>query len=434
MDTFLANERLSKPLGFYTWTPELSEIFRQDRLLQQPLNTDAADACANTLKQSAEATNIYESWMRLNSRLTNPPARPGVHDAGPLRAFMPASRSHEQILFEQLYGDRPIPDGFDLMSELISRVRSGEIDLTPSEASGWYDIQTWSLAPLLLPERTPEAKRVVFGSRYREHLEELFRGALALARETHVKQLAVAVGGSALERDPTIYVGPGLSVEPLPSLYARRAESYRFVRSVLAEAFGPESLDRIHRLSPDGAKPESLAQALASMESLFDGAAAHARRDLGIEPEPKDDIAIARFLEWRANAASDKDVGCDARMMVPVFYDLQRRKTKVWAFLGWRAVSVDVKYLQNPIVVSVDNSVAPEPEPTDRLSVLRRKFRKAPEQPPSVAPRVRFRGERHSFAEPVIVEVNVEDLLDRDEFHRHCDRFVTKTAIVANLR
>jgi hypothetical protein len=33
---------------------------------------------------------------------------------------------------------------------------------------------------------------------------------------------------------------------------------------------------------------------------------------------------------------SDRDVSRDARMMVPIFHDEQRKKTKVWAFLGWR--------------------------------------------------------------------------------------------------
>ena len=30
-DEFLRNERVSKPLGVYTWTPGLAAIFRQDR-------------------------------------------------------------------------------------------------------------------------------------------------------------------------------------------------------------------------------------------------------------------------------------------------------------------------------------------------------------------------------------------------------------------
>jgi hypothetical protein len=33
------------------------------------------------------------------------------------------------MLVERLFGDRPVPDNFDLMAELNRRVRSGEIGL-----------------------------------------------------------------------------------------------------------------------------------------------------------------------------------------------------------------------------------------------------------------------------------------------------------------
>src|SRR5262249_28107723 len=39
---FLDDELRSKPLGFYTWTDSLRAIFRQDRLLQQPLKFEQA--------------------------------------------------------------------------------------------------------------------------------------------------------------------------------------------------------------------------------------------------------------------------------------------------------------------------------------------------------------------------------------------------------
>jgi len=38
-------------------------------------------------------------------------------------------------------------------------------------------------------------------------------------------------------------------------------------------------------------------------------------------------LGAAAFAGWRAGLAADPDVGRDARMMVPVFYDLDRRAT-----------------------------------------------------------------------------------------------------------
>jgi hypothetical protein len=426
-DGFLRDDLASKPLGFYTWTPELSALFRQGRFLQQPLDARTADDLARALDHTPGASAAHDRCLRLNARLTNPPAGPGLRDGTGRRSFLPTSQSHEQVLVERLFGDRPIPDGFDLMTELIRGVRSGGISLEPTAESGWYDHQTWSLEPLVVPDRTPETARLKFGGRYRNHLEDLFRGALALARETHVKQLAVAMGGCAR---PPVYVRPRLTVEPLPSLFARRAASYRFVRSVLEEAFGTDTLSALYGLTREGARSLPLSDELTHMEKLFDGAAAAARNELGMEAVPgREDTH--RFADWRANLAADPDVSRDCRMMVPVFFDLQRRTTKVWAFLGWRTVPVEVKYLKEPVILGEE--LAPEPEPADRLGVLRRKFRKPARPQPASPPQVAFRGDRYEFAVPVTAEISVSRLLDRDEFRRHCDRYQTRDAILVNL-
>jgi hypothetical protein len=361
------------------------------------------------------ASEAYEACLRLNARLTNPPKRPNVRDAGKRPPFFPPSRSHEVTLFESLYEDRPIPTGFDLMGELIRRVRSGEIDLRPKDQSGWYDLQAWSLEPLVVPDRMPERGRLELGKRYRRHLEDLFRGALALARETHAKQAGGGRGGYAGPRQRPIWVRPGLTVEPLPSAYARRAAGYRFVRSVLEEALGADTLARMHRLAPDGAPTSGLAEELAWIEKLFAGAAATANRELGMSPLSDGDEAARCFSAWQSAQQADQDVGRDARMIVPVYYDEQRKKTKVWAFLGWRTTDVDVDYRWPPTVLAVESS-------------------RAAGQPSADPPPVLFSGDRYELAVPVMAEVYVSRPLDRDEFRRHCDRHNTRDGILANLR
>jgi hypothetical protein len=53
-------------------------------------------------------------------------------------------------------------------------------------------------------------------------------------------------------------------------------------------------------------------------------------------------------------------------------------------------------------------------------------------------PLVRFPVDQHRrqplLATPVMAEVYVSHLLDRDEFRRHCDRYQTLDRILANLR
>jgi hypothetical protein len=413
---FLRDEGLSKPLGFYTWTPGLAAVFRQDRFLQRPLDPGPADDLARALERTPGASAAHDACLRLNARLTNPAKPLTVWDAGKRPPFLPPSRSHEVTLFERLYGDRPVPENFDLMGELIRRVRSGEVSLMPGENSGWYDHQTWCLEPLLLPDRRLESGRLELGKRYRRHLEDLFRGALALTRETHARQAGGGWGGGrAGPRQRPILVRPDLTIEPLPTIYARRAAAYRFVRSVLEEAFGADALQRMQRLTPDGVSTSCLAEELARIEELFTFAAATASVELGMGPSGGGDDAVRRFAEWRRKLGSDPDVSRDARMMVPVFFDVQRRKTKVWALLGWRVTAVDVAYRVPPTV--------------ERIEALAGDRRPVGEPPP-----VLFSGDRYEFAVPVMAEVHVSRLLDRDEFRRHCDRHRTRDAILANLR
>jgi hypothetical protein len=216
-------------------------------------------------------------------------------------------------------------------------------------------------------------------------------------------------------------------------VYARRAAGYRFVRSVLEELFGVDALGQMHRLTREGPCGSTVSDELTAIEKLFGGAAVTARRELGMGAVPADEEDARRFATWRTNLAADRDVNRDCRMMVPVFFDLQRRMTKVWAFLGWRTVSVDVEYRTEPLVLRVERERLSEPEPTDRLNVLRRKFRKQSKAEPEKAPTVELCGDRYDLAVPVMAEVYISRLLDRDEFRLHCDRHKTKEAILSNL-
>ena len=97
----------------------------------------------------------------------------------------------------------------------------------------------------------PEAARVEFSESYAKHLLEVFRGILALTRETHVKQLEFPAPTHTFPGRPRVQpliILPNLSAEPIVSYYRRRAKGYSFVREVLAKHFGEEALARMHRL------------------------------------------------------------------------------------------------------------------------------------------------------------------------------------------
>jgi hypothetical protein len=436
--SFRGDALRSKPIAFYTWSAPLAAIFQQDRMLQTELNGAAGIAAvARALHGDATARAEYERYLALVARLTNPLTGPDVR--GPLAtldagrsdfpekgvSFFPASRAHETDLVMKLYGNRPIPEGFNLMDELIRRIRTGAIDLVPTAGSGWYDYQTWSLEPLAAPERAAEAARLTLSASYRRQLEELFRGIMALTRETHIKQLELpAPGAEPPGRGPVmIVIRPALSAEPMATYYARRGAAYRFVHSVLEETFGAEALNGLHRQTPAGPVTAGLAAELDTMEALFAGAAAAVSHDLGMaaptatlthRAKRNRDPAADRdtFLRWTTSAGADPDLGRDVRMMVPVFFDRGRGKTKVWVFLGWSERRVTITFARPPAVsVTRDGRAATRDEAV-----------------------VEFADSGAMLAYPVTAEVYVDRILNREEFRAHCNRYKNPSAILGNLK
>ncbi len=433
MRAFADDALRSRPIGFYTWSRSLEAIFQQDRMLQTELQPgeEIASVLA-ALRADDKLAQTYTRYLRLVERLTNPLAKPDLRPlvsapeaAAPEKGvwFFPPSVAHETELVKRLYGDRPIPDGFDLMSELIRAVRDGAINLAPTDASGWYDHQTWALEPLLIPGRMPEAARLRFDATYERALEELFKGILARTRETHIKQLEIPMAGAAAPgREPVVItVRPGLTVEPLAAHYLRRAMAYRFVREVLREAVGADGVNALRRWTADGPlDAPGLGEELAQLESLFVGAYVLSCRQIGCDaPLPKvlSDVdpaaAAAAFGAWAASLAADADLKRDGRMMVPVFFDLQRQKTKVWVFLGWSARRLSVEFDAHPKIETLD--AAGKPAAADAVQV-------------------RFDGEQHPTLYPVMAEVYVTKILNRKEFAAHCDQYKTRGEILKNLK
>jgi hypothetical protein len=379
----------------------------------------AEDDIRDALAAVPHASATYATYIALISRLTNPLVERGPR--GEFR-FFPPSASHEGTLIKRLYGTSSIPDGFSLIDELIARVRAGTLSLAPTAHSGWYDHQTWSHEPFVIPEKMPEAAKLEFEKKYRERLLDVFKGAQALARETHVKQLEFPVVGMALGDRPkkqpvVLVVRPDLGVEPLPTYYLRRADGYRFVRQVLDDAFGAGALSGMARVGPDRRSTNDLDTELAGIERLFRGAYVASCRQIGLALDSAahadPDADQQSFTSWAARIATDPDVGQDVRMMVPVFFDVERRKLKVWAFLGWTTDEVKVNFWREPRVSVFDRSER-EVALGDDLKVL-------------------FGYEAHEAARPVTAEIYVDTLLNRAEFRALCDRFKTRSAILAAI-
>ncbi|GMV79847.1 MAG: hypothetical protein AMXMBFR7_10310 [Planctomycetota bacterium] len=450
-EEFLGDELRSKPISFYTWSDELRGIFRQDRMLQSDLKEIAGvEALARALHAKPEVRATYERYLSMVEWLVNPfsadaPDLRGLLrqlDAGrfapesPMYRFLPPSRAYETDLVKKLYGNRPIPDGFSLIDELIARVRNGKLALQPD--GGWYDWVAWSLEPLVAYARLPEHQRAEASPRYAKHLEKLFKSLMALARETQIKQLEIPAAGCGMPEPndrPKVTIRPRLDIEPLPTHYLRRVLGYAAVRSTLREAFGDDALRSMHRLTAAGPVEMDVAAELQEVMDLHLGAAGLALRQLGLPapraadfalPQvlgrlPQADLdrmfdapalesAIGRFETWAARA-DDPDLACDARMMVPVFFDTQRKKTKVWVFLGWEAQTLAVYFKDQPRFAVYDRAGK---DVTDQVDV-------------------QWEGRYARIPTPVSAELYVDELLDRDAFRALCDRHRRSTEILMAL-
>jgi hypothetical protein len=184
---FDADPVISRPIGFYTWLPELQQVWRQDRFLQnyqverpEPRDpfSDAelgkATALALALAADADLLDRYQGYLAVYAGLTNPFANlpvtvllsylhglPTLDDLGTVRtallaehpgmlpppcgphlAVFPTSRSKETTYYESRWCSTGVPQDVDIMDELIAAIRDGLIDLAPAADSGWYDYQS----------------------------------------------------------------------------------------------------------------------------------------------------------------------------------------------------------------------------------------------------------------------------------------------------
>jgi hypothetical protein len=307
-----------------------------------------------------------------------------------------------------------------LIDELVKEIQKRAVDLTPREDSGWYAHQIYSLEPLVIPELMPEAQRLYFGEKYKKELIDLFKASLALTRETHIKQLEIPMPGAApYDRSiPIIEIFPELSAEPIATSYLRQANAYRFVRELLEATFGDGALRNTCRLKALGRVSRPLSEELREMESLFFGAYQVVAEEIGMDAdnqlserskaEREADKKLAR--EWIRRFREDPDVGADNRMMVPVFYDVGRKKTKVWVVLGYAVKPISIWFKKEP-----------------DAEVLDAKGEKA-------QAKLNFHSIQKPLIYPVSAEVYVRSVMNRDEFRALCAKYRTPSAILRALK
>jgi hypothetical protein len=136
--------------------------------------------------------------------------------------------------------------------------------------------------------------------------------------------------------------------------------------------------------------------------------------DPNVESSEAANTSRALLRGWLASVRKDPDLGKDIRMMVPIFYDQDRQKTKVWAVLGIATKPLTVSYNTPPTVKEIKG---PDGKRVNAADV-----------------KVEFYGEGGRIAYIATAEVYVTHLLNRTEFRQLCDRQKTYKAIVDSLK
>ena len=430
LQQFVSNEVQSKPIGFYNWNSTLRECFRFLRFFQQPIRDRAtAQAITDALSRKQALLSDYRKALAFYSRLTNPPADASVLDLierkEPLPpdatiVLFPASTSRETELFLKLF-PRGLPADADLMKELIRRIRSGQVDLTPRPASGWYDYQVHALETLLLPEKGQEAHKLMLTRAYKKRMLEAFKALVTKRRETHVRQVKTAEPKSAAMPQEKLQIAPRLRLEPCPSYYLRTARGYAFLATFLESALQGDTLKTLHGLR-EGTPPErgaDLRTELHEIRDLFYGFHLLSAEDIGMKPLFLEGETINReqceglATRWLASFSTDPDLARDTRVAVPLYVDPFRGVTRLWVTIGVRLTRLKADFARGP-------RIKPKEGPGDW----------------SIVPAGQL-GERtlliavDEFAE---VEIPGNKVLTRDELRTLCDSAKTRDAIIKSLQ
>ncbi len=370
---FRRDEARSKPIAFYTWTPELETVWRFSRFLQFQFTEDDLATPRAIAAVLAEHANLLEDYRTINGfygRLTNPlvclpvdaligtdeglkalAARLGAHNSAV--ALFPPSTSRENELFGQVFTDF-LPPEADLMLELIRAIRSGEVDLTPKDEDGWYQYQVYALETMLVPSKGQESEKLLLTAKYKKRLVDAFKALVTKRRETHARQLELRESPATAFAEHS--VSPRLRVEPCATFYLRTARAYAFLENFLTAAVGVERLEALRGLKKGGERGTDLASELAAMRQRFYGFYLVACEDIGMRPnfledEPVDvDAAKQAALTWLDAYESDADLACDTRVAIPIFIDPIRKVTRLWATLGVRLAPLEASYARPPMV------------------------------------------------------------------------------------
>ncbi|MDX2037403.1 MAG: hypothetical protein SFX72_12195 [Isosphaeraceae bacterium] len=411
----------SKPAGFYTWSPKLSQLFRVLRFLQASLDPSTADQLVDALAADPALARDYEAANAFFDKFSNPHSGLTLTDYAKNREarsaihFFPPSSNKESQLFSKLF-PRGLPPDADLMRTLVTAIRSGKVDLKPKAGSGWYDHQVYALETLLLPEKGAENAKLVLTKQYKKRMLEAFKAMMTKRRETHLRTADVSVGAPAPR--PLERLSPRLRLEPAPTYYLRTARAYDFIGRFLDSTLGKPALEKLHGLREGGERESTLAAELDRMRSLFYGFYLLSSEDIGSKTEFASDESVDAdkcmklASEWLEKCVDDIDLAADTRVAVPVYVNPAAGRVRCWGTLGVRLAKFDARFVKPPSIKPISGDGDWKPVTNEQLRS------------------VQYLIPVDEFGE---FELTSMQFLTRPEFRAICDAGGTKEAILKAL-
>lgn len=433
---FEADKVVSKPISFYTWTPELERVWKFYRFLQQEFwdgrQLAVPKAIAGVVAADPDLVREYDALQGFYGRLTNPliclPVTALLEGTDSLSALaekhqahhaavavFPPSTSREGELFERVFPDG-IPRNVEAMAELIKRIRSGEVNLEPKPDDGWYQYQVYALECLLLPGKTQESERLLLTAKYKKRLIEAFKAMFTKRRETHARQAEMVCEVEPAARP--IYIAPRLRIEPCPTVYLRNARAYAFLQNFLRATVQTGRLEALHGLKEGGLREVSLNDELEAIRLRTYGFYLVSCEDIGMAPallegEPVDrEAAKQAALQWIEGIADNPDLACDTRVAVPIYTDPMAGTARIWVTLGVRLAKLDASYARAP-------KIRPQGDGRPWQEVAQHELVNTSMLIPV-----------DEFAE---VEVRASKIPNRAELRALCDKYKTKEKIIRAL-
>lgn len=343
------------PQGFYDWSPQLTDAYRQIKVVSRrpgffvgrdddkDLNQKIMKQINGVIKRDEKLQRVYNTILGLYSKMTGKPEGKSC--------LFPSAELPDQEFFKQLSFEMQsdLPEGFGKL--LVEAVKEGRVNFVPDVSSGLYIRQMHEITPLVLRD-SEEFRKFLVNDKYAEILENEFISQWAGTRHTHVGHTSFGdmLIGCNIPYDEPIVIRPELKVEPFATSYQRMKASLEFLEETIRTTL-PEVLDR-KRLMNDGNRADlTIGEELGEMKLVLEGLGLISKDSIHLPYQNGNtQKAIDKASNWLGNLQNDADLNRNTAIFVPIIRTTDGSRQTSYITAGFKTIDVDVSYRDRPLV------------------------------------------------------------------------------------